>query len=134
RCRGWCQAPAGVKPDDAAPKPPGTGAGQKPPFSWAEVKNHVDDLSKYSKEHLDNVLTTKFGKTPEEAAKISQWIKNFEELAAPGGHFTVAGKAFASGSALHLVHELWKELAADQHSQKEDAGFLGDLKDYNAKH
>jgi hypothetical protein len=32
------------------------------------------------------------------------------------------------------VHELWKELAADQHSRKEGADYLGDLKDYNAQH
>ncbi|MFD5829273.1 hypothetical protein [Lentzea sp. NPDC060358] len=128
------------KPDDAAPKPPGSDApgapgtgGGKPPFSWAEVKNHVDDLSKFGKQHLDEVLTTKFGKTPDEAAKISQWIKNFEELAAPGGHFTVAGKAFATGSVLHMVHELWKELGADKHGQKENEGFLGDLKEHNAQ-
>lgn len=80
------------------------------------------------------MLTGKFGKTPDEAAHISQWVKNFEELAAPGGHFTVAGKAFQTGSMLHLVHELWKELGADKHGRKENADFLGDLKEYNSKH
>lgn len=141
------------KPDEAAPKPPAGDAGApkppgsetpavpkpdeaapKPPFSWTEVKSHVDDLGKYSKEHLEKILTTKFDKTPDEAADISRWIKNFEELAAPGGQFKTAGGAFASGTSLHLVHELWKELAADQHSQNGDSGFLSDLKEYNAEH
>jgi hypothetical protein len=146
---GASNTPATPKPDDAAPKPPtadsaapkppgsdapGTGgAGGTKPLSWGEAKNHIEDLGKYGKQHLESVLTTKFGKTPEEAADISRWIKNFEELAAPGGHVTVAGRAFATGSMLHLVHELWKELGADRHGQQENSGFLGDLREYNAQ-
>ncbi|WP_229904923.1 hypothetical protein [Lentzea cavernae] len=125
--------------ESAAPKPPGSdtpgpgGAGGTKPLSWGEAKNHIEDLGKYGKQHLESVLTTKFGKTPEEAADISRWIKNFEELAAPGGHLTVAGRAFATGSMLHLVHELWKELGADRHGQQENSGFLGDLREYNSQ-
>ncbi|GAB2808698.1 phage tail tape measure protein [Lentzea nigeriaca] len=140
-------ATAPKPPDPAAPKPPdpnapgtggagGAGGGSTPwnKLSWAEVKNHMDDFSKYGKDHLDDVLKTKFGKTPEEAAGISQWIKNFEELAAPGGHFMIAGKAFATGTLLHYAHELWKELAPDTATRKGTEGFMGDLRDYNAQH
>jgi prepilin signal peptidase PulO-like enzyme (type II secretory pathway) len=129
-------APSGSgtpKPDDTAPKPAGSGGGSKPPFSWAEVQKQMENLSKQSTEHLENVLTTKLGRTPEEAKAITQWIKNFEEVAAPGGHITIGGKEFATGSALHLVHELWKELSADVHEQEKNEGYLGELKNHNAQ-
>ncbi|MFI6095732.1 hypothetical protein ACIA8G_09275 [Lentzea sp. NPDC051213] len=112
--------------------PPAAGPGQKPPFSWAEVKNHADDLAKYSKEHLDSVLVTKFGKTPEEAAETSKWIKNFEELAAPGGQFRWKDAAFQTGTGMHLLHELWKELEGDGPARTAQ-GYMGDLKEYNAR-
>ncbi|MFD9701435.1 hypothetical protein [Lentzea sp. NPDC059081] len=134
-------APGAPKPDSAAPKPsgsdapatrgPGGAGGSASPGAWTQATKHVDDLSKVSKDRLESTLTTKFGKTPDEAAGITQWIKNFEGVAAPGGQITVAGKTVATGSFLHLVHELWKELGADKHAQDENKDFMADLKEHN---
>ena len=133
------------KPPDPAPaggpaaKPPTT---QPPKWSMQDIKDFatkikngrkdgMEQLGKIGEGKLQSKLTgPPYNKTPQEAADITRWVKNFEELAAPGGTVNIGGRAFATGTLLHLAHELWKELAPDVASRKENEGFMGDLQDY----
>jgi hypothetical protein len=136
------------KPPDPAPaggpaaKPPTT---QPPKWSVQDIKDFATKIKNGRKDGMeqlgkvgDSKLQAKltgppYNKTPQEAADITRWVKNFEELAAPGGTVNIGGKAFATGTLLHLAHELWKEMAPDVASREENKEFLGDLKDYNKK-
>ncbi|MBP2335099.1 F0F1-type ATP synthase assembly protein I [Saccharothrix coeruleofusca] len=131
-------APGGTTPhptpNPGGPKP-GTSAWQRINDIANKIKEGhpqgLQQFQKFSKDKLEQTLITKHGKTPQEAAEITRWIKNVEELAAPGGGFTTSsGKVVASGSLLHLAHELWKELASDEYA-KNQGGLSDENRDGN---
>jgi len=141
-------APPAPKPPDPTPTPTPTPPAKPPtaqPPKWSlqdikdianKIKNGrkdgMEQFGKFGKGKLEARLTgPPHNKTPQEAADIARWVKNFEEIAAPGGTVNVGGKVIATGTLLHLAHELWKEMAPDVASRKENEGFMGDLRDYN---
>ncbi|HEX6343717.1 hypothetical protein [Umezawaea sp.] len=133
-------APAPKPPD---PKPPTPPVNQPPKWSLQDIKDiankikngrkdGMEQFGKFGKGKLEAKLTgPPHNKTPQEAADIARWVKNFEELAAPGGTVNVGGRVVATGTLLHLAHELWKEMSADVQSQKENEDYMQDIRDYN---
>ncbi len=135
--------PAAPKPPDPTPTPAPGATTPKPKLTMQDVKDFGNKILQGRKDGMEKfgefgkgkleakLMGPPHNKTPEEAADISRWIKNFEELAAPGGSVKVGGHVFVVGSLLHLAHELWKEMASDVAAKAENSEYMQDLKDHN---